>query len=88
VLTIATAILNLLDFQPPQIAHELRVARGEPAMPNSKSESKELAERYRQYQKEALDQAQHAKDAKMRQSYLELAEQWRRLADEHGRNAS
>jgi hypothetical protein len=57
-------------------------------MPHNKSEAKELAERYRQYEKEALEQAQQAKDAKTRQDYLELAERWRRMASDHESDSS
>ncbi len=57
-------------------------------MPHSKSEAKELAERYRQYEKEALEQAKQAKDSKKRDDYLQLAERWRRLASEHESDAS
>ena len=52
-------------------------------MPLSKSESKELAARYRRYEKEALQDADTARDTKAQSGYLELAAGWRRLAEEH-----
>ena len=56
-------------------------------MPLSKGESRELAARYRQYEKEALQDAEIARDAKAQNGYLELAAGWRKLAEEHERNA-
>ena len=54
-------------------------------MPLSKSASKQLATRYRQYETEALQQAENARDTKAHDGYLELAAGWRRLAEEHER---
>jgi len=52
-------------------------------MPLSKGESRELAARYRQYEREALQDAENARDTKAQSGYLELAAGWRRLAEEH-----
>jgi hypothetical protein len=56
-------------------------------MPLSKSESKELAARYRLYEREALQDAENAQGTKARDGYLELAAGWRKLAEEHERNS-
>ena len=56
-------------------------------MPLSKGESKELAARYRQYEREALQDAQNATGSKAQHGYLELAAGWRKLAEEHERNS-
>ena len=54
-------------------------------MPLNKSESHELAARYRQYEREALEQAETARGSSSHHGYLELAAGWRRLAEEHER---
>jgi len=55
------------------------------SMPLSKSESHELAARYRQYEREALQQAETARGSSSHHGYLELAAGWRKLAEEHER---
>ena len=54
-------------------------------MPLSKNESQELAGRYRQYETEALQQAENARGSNSYDGYLELAAGWRKLAEEHER---
>jgi hypothetical protein len=56
-------------------------------MPLSKSESKELAARYRQYEREALQEAENARGSSTHDGYLQLAAGWRKLAEEHERNS-
>jgi hypothetical protein len=54
-------------------------------MPQNKRESQELAARYRQYEREALEQAESARESSTYDGYLQLATGWRKLAEEHER---